>query len=307
LWLSLPPISPQLHDFLASVKHGEVLDTRHQGHELTVEAHEGRVGIFRSHALEGEADDAGRVEAHAKLQEHEASLAVLLHKFLIAPGLLIPVVVLYEAVVDTQVGHELLARLGITRDEVGGDAAVHHGGHHAAHHRLVGIEPLQPSALGLKESVVALAGKDAVFLEATLGKLCIDIGREDEIVFSLDKAEQRAVEWQTVGTVAAEPDVARPASPVLLLGPEGIERRRVEVGDAVALYPRTELAAEVVAVVADASRRGQPRACSDEHAVGFAEQLAHVGDALGQRLNSQTALLRWLTEQVVDKCGRPHL
>ena len=180
--------------------------------------------MFRRHALEGEADNAGRVEAYAKLKEHEAPLAVLLQKFVIAPGQLIPVVVLYKAVVDTQVGHELLARRAITRDEVGGDAAVHRGGHHAAHHRLVRIEPLRLSALGLKESVVALAGKDAVFIEATLGKLCIDIGREDEIILPLDKAEQCAVERQTVGTVAAEPDMARPASPVLLLGPEGIER-----------------------------------------------------------------------------------
>ena len=182
-------VSPQFHDLLTSVKHGEVLDARHEGHGLAVEAHEGRVGIFRRHALKGEADDAGRVEAHAKLQKHKAAFAVLLHKFLIAPGLLIPVVVLDKAVVDTKVGHELLARLSIAGDEVGGDATVHRGGHHAAHHRIIGIEPLRPSALGLKEAVVALAGKDAVFLEATLGKLRVDIGREDEIVLFLDKVE----------------------------------------------------------------------------------------------------------------------
>ena len=79
-------VSPQLHYFLTSVKHGEVLDTRHEGHGLAVEAQEGCVGIFRSHALKGEADDAGRVEAHVKLQEHEAALAVLFHKFVGCPS-----------------------------------------------------------------------------------------------------------------------------------------------------------------------------------------------------------------------------
>lgn len=74
-----------------------------------------------------------------------------------------------------------------------------------------------------------------------------------------------------------------------------IERRRVEVGDAVAFYPRTELTAEVLTVVANARSRGESRTGSDKHAVGLTEQLAQVGDALRQRLHRC-----WLLQQVVD-------
>ena len=48
------------------------------------------------HLLEREADDDGSVEAYTKLQEQEPFVGSGMHEIVIALGLLVPVVILYE-------------------------------------------------------------------------------------------------------------------------------------------------------------------------------------------------------------------
>ena len=55
------------------------------------------------HLLEGEADDAGSVEAYAKLKEQERLVGCLVHEVVVAFGLTVPVTVLYEGIVTTEI------------------------------------------------------------------------------------------------------------------------------------------------------------------------------------------------------------
>ena len=71
--------------------------------KVAIETYEGGVGELRSHPLEGEAYDAGRVEAYAKLKEQERLAGCLVDEVVEAFGLPVPVTVLYEGIVTTEI------------------------------------------------------------------------------------------------------------------------------------------------------------------------------------------------------------
>lgn len=55
------------------------------------------------HLLEGEADDGRSVEAYAKLKEQERLVGCLVDEVVVAFGLPVPVTVLYEGIVTTEI------------------------------------------------------------------------------------------------------------------------------------------------------------------------------------------------------------
>ena len=55
------------------------------------------------HLLEGEADDAGSVEAYAKLKEQERLVGSLVDEVVVAFGLPVPVAVFYKGIVTTEI------------------------------------------------------------------------------------------------------------------------------------------------------------------------------------------------------------
>ena len=65
-----------------------------------------------------------------------------------------------------------------------------------------------------------------------------------------------------------------PIGPVFLSGLEGVERRGVEVGEAIALNPRGKLAAELLASIVDTRRSTQSTARPDDDTIGLTNCLA---------------------------------
>ena len=58
---------------------------------------------MRGHLLEWEADDAGSIEAYAKLKEQERLVGSLVDEVVVAFGLPVPVTVLYEGIITTEI------------------------------------------------------------------------------------------------------------------------------------------------------------------------------------------------------------
>ena len=90
---------------------------------VAVEADKGGLWELCCHALEGETDDDGRVEAYAKLQKQQTLGAGLLDDLLIAAGLLVPMGIFYKSVIAAEV-HRYRSAIGRMGNQFSGDAAV---------------------------------------------------------------------------------------------------------------------------------------------------------------------------------------
>ena len=76
---------------------------------VSVKADEGGVWKLCGHLLEGEADDDGSVEAHSELQEQEPLVGCRVHEVAVALGLPVPVAILHEGIVATEIHADGLA------------------------------------------------------------------------------------------------------------------------------------------------------------------------------------------------------
>ena len=83
----------------------------------------------------------------------------------------------------------------------------------------------------------------------------VHIGGDDEIVLAFQQFEQVVVNGFWGGNVAVVVDVATPVGPMFLLGREGIEARRVHVGELVFFDEIGEMLLEPLARIGE-SRRG---------------------------------------------------
>ena len=196
------------------------------------------------HALKGESDDGGGVEADAEFEQKQPPLGGAAHKLGIALRLAVPVGILHKGVVNSQIhGHGLA--VGHVGDEVGGDAAVAYRRQDTHDPVVVVHKGCGAARKGLEETVVALGGEEAVGVKTGQLKLAVDIGGDDEMAFVRNQVPKVAIELGSARAETGEPDVLGPVGPTLLVGGEGIEGGGVEVGETVTPHPRLELALEV--------------------------------------------------------------
>ena len=106
---------------------------------VTVEADEGGVRESCRHLLEGEADDDRSVEAYAKLQEQEPLGGCCAYEVAVALGLPVPVAILHEGIVATEIHADGLT-VGSMRNQFRGYAAIVDGWHRAFHPLLIVIQ-----------------------------------------------------------------------------------------------------------------------------------------------------------------------
>ena len=71
----------------------------------------------------------------------------------------------------------------------------------------------------------------------------------------------------------------RPICPAFLIGLEGIETCTIEVGESITVYPLTELPAEVLTGIVNASGSSQSGSCANQDTVS-------IGDLLFKPLNT---------------------
>ena len=90
------------------------------------------------HLLEWKADDDGSVEAYAKLQEQEPLAGCRAHEVAVALGLTVPVAILHEGIVATEVHADGLT-VGGMRNQFLGYAAVADGWQRTFHPLLIMI------------------------------------------------------------------------------------------------------------------------------------------------------------------------
>ena len=124
----------------------------------------------------------------------------------------------------------------------------------------------------LEPAVVALCGENPLCRESRQLELGVDIGGHNERFGKL--MEERLVQFSGARAVTAEPDVLCPVCPVFFRSLKRVERRSVEVGEPVTLYPWGELAAEVVASIVDACGSSETAARTDNDMVGLLNGLA---------------------------------
>ena len=196
--------------------------SRHQLWIVAVEAHQRGLGELCCHALEGEADDDGRVETHSELQEQQPFVVGLLDKPAVAVGLLMPMLILHESVITSEVHGDRLA-VGRMRYQFCGYAAVMDGWQSLFHPLPVGIQFLGRAVGGLEKGIVALCGKDALSVESRFFELTVHVGGDDEVILVLDERQQLSVERLRLRPIAGKPNVLGPICPALLLSLEGIE------------------------------------------------------------------------------------
>ena len=87
----------------------------------------------------------------------------------------------------------------------------------------------------LEKTIIALGIEQPLFVEASLLKLVINIGSDDEIILVLHKFQEVVVNGFRGGHIAVVENVPAPVGPMFLLGRELVESRRVHVGEAVFL------------------------------------------------------------------------
>jgi len=156
---------------------------------VTVEADEGGVWELCGHLFEGEADDDGSVEAYAKLQEQEPLAGCRAHEVAVALGLLVPVAILHEGIVTTEVHADGLT-VGGMRNQFRGYAAVVDGWQRTFHPLLIMIQLLGRTRCRLEISVVTLSGKDAISVKSRHLELAVNIGGDDEVILAVNHLQQ---------------------------------------------------------------------------------------------------------------------
>lgn len=132
---------------------------------VTVEADEGGVWELCGHLFEGEADDDGSVEAYAKLQEQEPLVGCRAHEVAVALGLPVPVAILHEGIVTTEIHADGLT-VGGMRNQFRGYAAVVDGRQSTFHPFPIVIQFLGRTRCWLEIAVVTLSGKDAISVKS---------------------------------------------------------------------------------------------------------------------------------------------
>ena len=156
---------------------------------VTIEADEGGVWELCGHLLEGEANDDRSVEAYAKLQEQEPLGGCCAYEVAVALGLPVPVVILHEGIVATEIHADGLSVRGMG-NHFCGYAAVVDGWQSAFHPFPIVIQFLGRTRCWLKIAIVTLSGKDAIGVKSRHLELAVNIGGDDEVILAVNHLQQ---------------------------------------------------------------------------------------------------------------------
>lgn len=220
---------------------------------------------------EGVFYDDGGVHSHTKFEVEHVCVLVGSAEVLVAGVRLVPSLVLYEAIVNAQVGGQGAAAMRTPRNEVARHAHALLPLHHGAHGRFVVVRFLRTGAAALEQAVVALGTKQPALVEARQMKLMVHIRGYDEVVLVSHQVEQVAIGFARLRLVAIDENVSTPPRPERLGIGKGEEASRIHIGDAEAITKVSEI------LVGGHSCTG-----AYEHGIGLAQGAAKALSAYGR-------------------------